>query len=148
GVRFRRASFATFLARLLTFGGALGLTAYAAYQMYLIVSLTDVTALQWLLLVLFVITFGWIALAASSAVAGLMFGHPRPRAAKDSQPRGKTALLMPVYNEDPAATCAALHAMATTLIARQQQDCFEIFIISDSTDPDVWVKETAAVERL
>lgn len=148
GVRFKRQSFTTFLARVLTFGGALGLTAYAAYQMYLIISLAEVTALQWLLLVLFVITFGWIALAASSAVAGLMFGHPRPNAANDSKPRGKTALLMPVYNEDPASTCAALHAMATALIARQQQQCFEIFIISDSTDPDVWVKETAAVDRL
>ncbi|MDP2128974.1 MAG: glucans biosynthesis glucosyltransferase MdoH [Pseudohongiella sp.] len=148
GTRFRRQSFATFLARLLTFGGALALTAYAAHQMYLIISLTDVTALQWLLLVLFVITFGWIALAASSAIAGLFLGHPRPKAAKEAKPQGKTALLMPVYNEDPAATCAALHAMASALIAKQLHNCFEIFIISDSTDPAVWVKETAAVAQL
>jgi membrane glycosyltransferase len=147
-VHFKKQSFTTSLARLLTFGGGLALTAYAAYQMYLIVSLSNVTILQWLLLVLFVITFGWIALAASSAMAGVFFGHPRPRAAEDTAPRGKTALLMPVYNEDPASTCAALHAMASTLIDRQQHHCFEIFVISDSTNPDVWVKETAAVDRL
>jgi len=147
-VQFRWQSLATLFARLVTFPGALALTGYAGYQMYLIISVSDVTRLQWLLLVLYLLTFGWIALAATSSIAGLFFGHPKAGAAKGAQPRGKTALLMPVYNEDPAATCAALLAMAESLIARQQQHWFEIFIISDSTDPDVWVKETAAVDLL
>lgn len=148
GVRYKPQSFATFLARVLTFGGAIALTAYAAWQMYLIISLTEVTSLQWLLLALFIITFSWIALAASSAIAGMLFGHPRPKAAKGASPQGKTVLLMPVYNEDPAATCAALCTMARALAARQQHHNFEIFIISDSTNPDVWVQETAAVDLL
>lgn len=149
GVRFRWQPLSTFLARVITFGGALALTVYAAHQMYLIISLTAVTRMQWLLLVLFVITFAWIALAAAGSVAGLLFGHPRRNGGRTPEgTRGKTVLLMPVYNEDPACTCAALCAMADALIARQQNDHFEIFIISDSTNPDVWVQETAAVTHL
>lgn len=146
--KFRKQPFTTLLARLLTFAGALGITAYAGYQMFLIISVSDVTRLQWLLLALFVITFGWIALAATSSLAGVLFGHPARRAARDAVPQGRTVLLMPVYNEDPAATCAALSAMANALIAQGHHECFEIFIISDSTQPDVWVQETAAVSQL
>jgi len=71
--KFRRQPVTTLLARLLSFGGALGLSAYAGHQMFLIISVSEVTRLQWLLLVLFVITFGWIALAATSSVAGMLF---------------------------------------------------------------------------
>lgn len=146
--KFGKQPLTTLLARLVSFIGALGLTAYAGHQMFLIISVSEVTRLQWLLLALFVITFGWIALAATSSVAGMLFGHPVRRAAKNAVPKGKTVLLMPVYNEDPAATCAALSAMANALIAQEHHDCFEIFIISDSTQPEVWVQETAAVSRL
>lgn len=146
--RFQRQPFTTLLARLLTFGGALGVTAYAAYQMFLIISVSEVTRLQWLLLVLFVITFGWIALAATSSLAGLFFGRPARRAPADAVPQGRTVLLMPVYNEDAAATCAALCSMANALIAQDRHHNFEIFIISDSNQPDVWVQETAAVNHL
>jgi membrane glycosyltransferase len=63
-------------------------------------------------------------------------------------------LLMPVYNEDPLRTTAALQAMAEALgalgaaghfeIARH----FEIVILSDSTNADAWIAESLAVDRL
>jgi len=145
---FYRQSVSTLLARLISFGGALALSAYAAYQMYLIISTNHATALQWLLLVLYVVTFGWIALAASSSFAGLFFGRGKKRSKADAELKGRTVLLMPVYNENPAATCSALCAMANALIARHIEKNFEIFIISDSTDPEVWIQETAAVDHL
>jgi len=146
--RFHRAPVSTLLARLLTFGGALGLTWYAAWQMYLIISTNDTTLLQWVLLVLYVLTFGWIALAASAAVAGVFFGGGKTRSKPDAKLQGRAVLLMPVYNENPASTCSALCAMANALIAHHVEKHFEIFIISDSTDPDVWIQETAAVDHL
>ena len=147
--RFSLRSLRTVLSQIVTFGGCIGLTAYAAYQMYLIISVVDATTiLQWLWLGLFVITFAWIALAATAAVSGVLFGWRRQRADHTKPPEGRTALLMPVYNEDPAATCAALYAMARTLSYQGATRCFEIFIISDTNDPALWVQETAAVSLL
>src|SRR5690554_1188658 len=146
--KFRKQPLTTLLARLVSFVGALGLTIYAGHQMFLIISVSDVTRLQWLLLALFVITFGWIALAATSSLAGMLFGHPVRRAAKNAEPQGKTVLLMPVYNEDPAATCAALSAMVNARIARQLRVCFEFFFLPDATHLDVLVQAAAGVYLL
>jgi len=136
------------LARLLTFGGTIALSAYAGYQMYHIISVSEVTRLQWVFLTLFVITFTWIALTACSAITGMLMPANRYKSKSSDTVKSRTALVMPVYNEDPAATCAALFAMADSLDKQGQSDNFEIFILSDTTDPDVWIKETAAVDLL
>jgi membrane glycosyltransferase len=138
----------TWLARLVTFGGALGLTSYATREMIAVVSVGGVTMLQGVMVVLFTITFGWIALAASSAVAGVLFGGVKSRAQADAPPEQRTALVMPVYNEDPTRTFASLRAMAEALIAAGQAGGFEIFVLSDTQNPDVYVQETAAVQAL
>lgn len=136
------------LARILTFGGTIALSAYASYQMYHIISVAEVTRLQWVFLVLFIITFTWIALTACSAITGLLLPANRFKSKQTDALISKTALVMPVYNEDPAATCSALFAMAENLHKINQADHFEIFILSDTTDPEVWMKETAAVDLL
>ena len=138
-----RPRFRTFLARLVTFGGALALTGYATHEMIEVVSVGGVTMLQGVMVVLFAITFGWIALAASSAVAGTLLGGSGRRAKGDAVPEQRTALVMPVYNEDPSRTFASLRAMAEALIAAGQSANFEIFVLSDTQNPDVYVQETA-----
>src|SRR5437660_453610 len=47
-------------ARIAVFGGALALTTYGAYQMYRVVGVGTITALEWVLVVLFVVTFSWL----------------------------------------------------------------------------------------
>lgn len=136
------------LARMLTFGGTLALSAYAGYQMYHIISIAEVTRLQWAFLVLFIVTFTWIALTACSAITGFLLPANRFKSKPTDPITSTTALVMPVYNEDPAATCAALFAMANSLSKINQSDNFEIFILSDTTDPDIWIRETAAVDIL
>jgi membrane glycosyltransferase len=144
-----RARFKTHVARFLTFGGALALTGYAAREMIAVVSVGGTTVLQGVMVVLFTITFGWIALAAASAVTGVFFGGVR-RAAKDAAVASeqRTALVMPIYNEDPARTFASLRAMAEGLIETGYGNTFEIFVLSDTQNPDVYVQETAAVQAL
>ncbi|GGW74392.1 glucans biosynthesis glucosyltransferase H [Alteromonas halophila] len=137
-----------FIARLITFGGALALTAFATYQMVLIVSGGSVTVLQWIMVALFCITFVWIALAACAGLVGFLFSGKSRRVGEVDLSEKKTVLLMPVYNEDPKETCAALYSMGMALYEKQLGEQFEIFIISDSNDPDVWVQETAAVDKL
>lgn len=147
-VRFGWQGVRTLLARLITFGGAIALTWYAGLQMYLIVSLDQVTVLQWGMLVLFVLTFGWIALGACGAVAGVFFGGGRYHAKPDATPNSLTVLLMPVYNEDSAQTFAGLYAMGKALAEQQLGKHVEIFVISDSTDPAKWIQETTAYHEL
>ncbi len=156
--RSRPARSVTHIARFIAFGGAAFLTALGAYQMTLVVTVSQINELQFSLVGLFVVTFAWIAFSASSAVAGLWISRrsksetlvklEKAREFDFSAGAGKTALVMPVYNEDPAATTAALNAMADGLIACGKADRFEVFILSDTRDPDVWIKETAAYDFL
>jgi membrane glycosyltransferase len=58
------------LKRLFVFGGGMLLTAYGAWEMYNVVSVSRTTSLQYALLVLFTVNFSWIALAFTSALLG------------------------------------------------------------------------------
>ncbi|HJR70085.1 MAG TPA: glucans biosynthesis glucosyltransferase MdoH, partial [Gammaproteobacteria bacterium] len=146
--KLRGPSLKTLLARLVTFGGGLALTVYAVREMVAIVSVGDVSVLQWAIVALFAVTFAWIALTAAAAVAGVFFGGVRRRAKGDGPVEQRTALVMPIYNENPAGTFAALDAMATALIERDAAAGFEIFVLSDTNEPDIYVKETAAYHVL
>jgi membrane glycosyltransferase len=143
-----RWSFVAWLARLLTFGGTAVLTAAGAREMYGVVHIGGITPLEWVMVGLFALTFGWIALSAAACVTGTLFGWQRRRAPKDAPLTTRTALVMPVYNENPAHTFAALEAMAESLVAEGHGTAFELFILSDTTNADIWVAETAAFRRL
>ena len=145
--RLKWPSLRTMLARLVTFGGALALTTYATLEMIAVVSVGIVSVLQWAMVALFAITFCWIALSAAAAVSGVLFGGVRLRAKGDVRGEQRTALVMPVYNENPAGTFSALLAMAQALLERDATG-FEIFVLSDTTRPEIYVKETAAYHAL
>ena len=142
------------LRRLLVIGGAVALTIEGAHEMYLVFAVNGVTALAIFVLALFLALFAWIALSFTSALAG--FCLPAVRAAATGSapaadaplPRcnARTALLMPTYNEQPARVMAAL-AGDRRIAARgpAQADAFDIFILSDTTDPDIWIAEEAAL---
>jgi membrane glycosyltransferase len=147
-VVFTRQYWSTWLARLITFGGAMAMTSFAIYQMILIVSQVEVTFLQWLMVGFFALTFVWIALAACGSIAGFLCPVKTSNNQSVNLDGKKTVLLMPIYNEDAAQTCAALLSMAKDIVAEGLGEQFEIFIISDSNKPEVWVKETAAVLHL
>ena len=69
--------------------------------------------------------------------------HPKP---PPSLPR--TALVMPVYNEDPVRVFAGLKATYQSLEETGCPDGFDFFVLSDTTDPDVWVREELAFAGL
>lgn len=137
-----------YLARAVAFGGGALLAAYGAFQMSAVFGNESLTALQILLLALFTVTFGWIALSACQALASLFAVGARRPAERDGPLKCRVAILMPVYNEDPGETCAALQAMAEGLAATGEGRAFEIFLLSDTTDPDIWVRETACFAEL
>jgi len=67
----------------------------------------------------------------------------------DTQPlQARTAILVPVYNECPRAVFARVQAMVESLLATGQHAGFEFFILSDTTDPEVWLQEELQWTRL
>jgi membrane glycosyltransferase len=138
---------APWLARIFVFGGALLLTIYGAREMYEVVSVSRTTLLQYVLLVLFVINFSWIALAFTSAVLGfakLLFAPERSRSASGRPLTSRNAIVMPVYNEATARTFAAVEAIRDSIEATGQGAAFDYFILSDSTNPNAWIAEERA----
>ncbi len=133
------------LARIFVFGGAWALTAYGAWEMYHVVSVSRTTFLQYVLLVLFTVNFSWIALAFTSAILGfcaLLFRLVKsPRAETLTQ---KTVVVMPIYNESTARTFAAVAAIRESIEATGLGAHFDYFIVSDTTNPDIWVAEERA----
>jgi membrane glycosyltransferase len=133
------------LPRLFVFGGALALTLYGAREMYEVVSVSRTTVLQYLLLALFTVNFSWIALAFTSAILGFITltvrPNPTPRAVSLSQ---RTVIVMPIYNESTARTFAAVAAIRESVDATGLGAHFDYFILSDTTNPDIWVAEERA----
>lgn len=138
----------TRLARLISFGGALALAVWGADQMRLVFGNDVPTPLQMVLLGFFTVTFGWIAMSACQAVAALWARTGGHEAADETPLTTRTAIIMPVYHEDPAMTCAALEAMGEGIAALGEGEHFEIFVLSDSRDPGKWAQEAACVDLL
>ncbi len=139
------------LRRLLVIGGAVALTLAGAREMYFVLNGNGPSILGIVVLLLFVVLFAWIALAFTSALAGFAaslagggFGLGITRGGPLPTPRVRTALLMPTYNEDPARVFAAVQAIAESIAAAAQAAMFDFFILSDTTDPDIWIAEEAA----
>ncbi|MES2710235.1 MAG: glucans biosynthesis glucosyltransferase MdoH [Pseudomonadota bacterium] len=137
--------------RVIVLGGAVLLTAFATHEMGLVLDITRPTVLQIILLLLFVALFAWIALSFVSAVCGfvsLLTSGARRLGIDPDTPLPKlstrTALLMPVYNEPPERVMAGLQAIHESIAATGAAAHFDIFILSDTTDPDAWVAEEAA----
>jgi membrane glycosyltransferase len=52
-----------------------------------------------------------------------------------------TALVFPIHNEEVARVCEGLRATYESLEQSGRLDCFDFYILSDSTEPDKWVEE-------
>ncbi|MHB8721464.1 MAG: glucans biosynthesis glucosyltransferase MdoH [Steroidobacteraceae bacterium] len=142
----RAAGAAVLYARFILATVTVGVTTYGVYQMLQVVRFASMTVLQGLMIFFFAVSLGWIAFAAGSVLAGASKRRdpvPQPDAAASL-----TALVMPIYNEDPLRTTAALQAMAEALASIGAHRSFEIVILSDSTNADAWIRETLRVNQL
>ena len=140
------------LRRLLVIGGALALTLVATAEMSLVLGLSRWSLMGVVLTAIFAMLFVWIALAFTSAVAGLismMLGtDPLGLRAPAPPPRFRTALLMPVYNESVTHWRATLSAMRASFEAAGASGQFDIFLLSDTTDPAIREAEGQAALAL
>ncbi|MGY3036393.1 membrane glycosyltransferase [Bradyrhizobium sp. USDA 4354] len=141
--------------RLLLFSGTGVLTLAGGYGMYDVVKVGGVTFLEAMLLGLFLVLLAWIALSFMSSLAGcfVLLTHGRPGLPIDTRsplPRvaSRTAMLLPTYNEDPHHIMARLRAMYESVEATRAGEQFDWFLLSDTTDPDIWIHEEMAFIRL
>jgi membrane glycosyltransferase len=133
------------LTRVVVFGGAFAMTAYGADQMYKVVEVGTITALEWAMVVLFVITFSWVTLSFSSSMVGFVWllAH---RGGREPSPalRERTALVMPIYNEAPSRVFGAMQAIFEDVERTGQAHAFDFFLLSDTTDANIWIAEERA----
>lgn len=135
------------LRRFAVIGGAVVMTAFGAREMYRVLAVNGPTPLAIVMLALFVALFAWIALSFTSAIAGfisVLSGGGKHLFVPGTLPASRTALLMPTYNESPARVMAGLEAIDEALRGLKADKLFDIFILSDTTNPDVWIEEEKA----
>ncbi len=143
----------TFWRRGLMFLLVLGSTSGATWLMAVVLGTNTLTWAEAAVLTVFAVSFGWIALSFWAAVAGFVLSllgrHPvtlrRQSAADGPLPElhTRTAILMPIYNEDTRRVFAGLTATWRSLEATGRLAYFDFFVLSDTTDADVWVAEEA-----
>jgi membrane glycosyltransferase len=150
--RLRRAAFRRralfFTLTLLTAGAATGM-------MCDILAANGLSDLERVGLVLFYVLFVWITGAFWTALAGFVIrlrgGDPltlRPEALAGRPLAGRTAIIMPIYNEDTARVMAGLDVTWSSLARLPEQAAFDLFILSDTRKLDMAAAEEAAWRKL
>jgi membrane glycosyltransferase len=135
--------------------GTAVLTLAGCYEMYDVLKVGGVTILESLVLGLFVLLFAWIAFSFMSTMAGffvLLLRMRDPLGIDPQSPlpsiRSKTALLLPTYNENPYRIMGRLRAICESVEQTGQASQFEWFVLSDTTDPSIWIAEEKCFLRL
>lgn len=134
----------TLFSRLFVLIITVGLSTYGVTEMYGVLSTNTVTSLQWLFLVLFSINFFWIAFSFSQALLGFLICL-KPRFIKHPEVdvTFTTAILLPIYNEEPYRIKAAIEAMRNDLLNKAPTK-YAFFILSDTNRADAWIREEEA----
>jgi membrane glycosyltransferase len=143
------------LRRTLIFLGTVAMTAAGSYEMYEVVNVGGVTVLEWMVLALFLPLFAWIAFSFMSTIAGffLLLFRMKDQLGIDPEaplpPIGsRNAMLLPTYNEDPNRIMARLRAMCESVDLSGRGSRFDWFVLSDTTDPSIWIAEEKCFLRL
>ncbi len=118
-----------------------------ALAIYLTAGLAD--PLRWPLLVLLAVNLLYLALTGWPAVLGFLVRRAGRRLHVSAQPTGltRTALLMPIHQEDPQAVFAAIEAMHAAVSGAGLRGV-DFFVLSDTQDAVIATREQAAFEAV
>ena len=109
--------------------------------------------LQTGILILFAVLFCWVSAGFWTALMGflqLLIGRDKYSISASTvgdeplNPEHRTALIMPICNEDVSRVFAGLRATWESVKATGQQKHFDVYILSDSYNPDICVAEQKA----
>ena len=126
------------------------LLAITAMSLFTAVLLSDgVDPLDIIRIALVAVSTLWLSWGAMLALNGLFFRHgPVARLPEGVALRGTTAILVPIYNEDPLGTYSRVAAMYSGLARIGPSDRFHFFILSDTREEAVARSEEAWFARL
>ncbi|MDQ2045141.1 glucans biosynthesis glucosyltransferase MdoH [Pseudoalteromonas sp. 20-92] len=138
---------------------ALGISGYGISIMFEILNSNGMTLLEYALLALFSITFAWIVTAFCSGTIGFLLQLLRidPLTLKRIKPisfdsqalaKQKTAVVMPIYNEDTHRVIAGFEVSLESLKETGQLDHFDFYLLSDTQDPQIAKNELSAWHAL
>ena len=124
-------------------------TAAAVDKLYQVLRIDGIDPPEFVFLCLFGILFGWITISFWMAVFGafarLTTARLLPLKEAPAPSSSRTAILMPVYNEDVARVFSGVQAIFDSVAATGG---FDFFILSDSTEPQNWIAEEVAWQKL
>ncbi|WP_423069166.1 glucans biosynthesis glucosyltransferase MdoH [Devosia sp. CN2-171] len=89
---------------------------------------------------LFVMTGFWLVWGGTAGVLGALTRMPRQEL-DETPPEAMTAILMPIYNEDAAASFSRVAAMNRSLVALGIAEKFHFAILSDTNRDEVAAEE-------
>ncbi len=144
------------LRRLTFLGITLGVTALASVLFSSVQPQQSHVLLQWGQLALFALLSAWLVTGFTTALMGFwvsLFGdkHALKAASVQGDPMNRdarTAVIMPICNEDVGTVFAGLRATCESLAATGHATQFDVFVLSDSNQPALIEAERAAWETL
>ena len=110
------------------------------------------------LVAVFTTLFAWISVGFWTSIAGLVILLTKKDAYRVSRAcdgldlsiadrSARTAILIPIYNEEVKRVIAGLRTTYHSVRETGSLERFDFFLLSDTTDPDVWVEEEEAWHR-
>lgn len=120
----------------------IAITLFFAYELYMVLSINSITPVQIALLILSTISFSLVAFGTATSLCGfaaLIMSRPNKLLMQPDQNhklQSKTALLFPIYNEDPTRIAATIHAVENDIKNLGLTKNFEFFILSDTRDTE------------
>ena len=139
--RFRRITLAVLI---------LAQTLAASWAMIAVLPYHGTQPLEILILALFAILFAWVSAGFWTALTGFALllarrdRHAISAPAAGAPKRARTAVVMPICNEDVARVFAGLRATYESLRTTGEDASFDFFILSDSGDPALLLAEVRA----
>ncbi len=136
-----------------------GLTVVATVGLAQMLPAADTTSLQALRTAqigLFALLFAWVSAGFATALMGFVVHLRGDRYALSADAvrhrplpdDARTALIMPICNEHVPTVFAGLRATCESLASTGGQRHFDLYILSDSSKPELWAAERAAWEQL
>lgn len=132
--------------------------AFGGWLMWSVLAARGINAAEGVFLAVFVLSFAWIAISFWSGLFGFLLGVLRrhPVTLRRNGPASgpipalleRTAILMPIYNEDPADVFARVEANYRSMVQTGRLDSFHFFVLSDTTNPEIAREEALAFARL
>ncbi len=119
----------------------------AGYLFLRYVDSDGVSGLDFFRTLLIVVSTFWIAWGAVTGLLGLVGPIRRPPV-NPALPGGRTAILVPIYNEDPLATFSRVAAMDASLARLGASSRFHFAVLSDTRNLDLADRERQWFARL